>query len=70
MIDKNFLFQAGSIRRTILCQWNIDHKIWGALRITVRGMYRFECLFDKAAYLFIDSSVMKAKAELSLHASN
>ena len=50
---------------------NIDHKIWGALRITVReACVSLRMSFDKAAYLFIDSPVMKAKAELSLHDSN
>ena len=43
-----------------MCQWNIDHKIWGALPITVRGMYRVGCLFDKSAHLFVDLPATKA----------
>jgi hypothetical protein len=33
---------------------DFDHKIWGALPIIVRGMYRVSCLFDRSAHLFVD----------------
>jgi hypothetical protein len=40
--------------------WNIGYKIWGALPIIVRGMYRVGCHFDKLAHLFVDLPATKA----------
>jgi hypothetical protein len=48
------------MKKDLVCQWNIDHKIWAALPLIVRGMYRFGCLFDKAAHLFVDLPATKA----------
>ena len=36
------------------------HKIWGALPIIVRVMYRVGCFFDKSAHLFVDLLATKA----------
>ena len=47
------------MKKDLVCQWNIDHKIRGALPIIVRGMYRVGCLFDKSANLFVDLPATK-----------
>ena len=43
-----------------MCQEDFDHKIWGALPIIVRVMYRVGGLFDKSAPLFVDLPATKA----------
>ena len=48
------------MKKDLVCQWNIDHKIWGALPLIVRRMYRFGCLFDKSDHLFVDLPATKA----------
>ena len=52
-----------------------DQKIWGALPIIVRVMYRVDCLLDKSAHIFVDLPATKAifsgiQADLILYASN
>jgi hypothetical protein len=37
-----------------MCQWNNDHKMWGALPIIVWGMYRVVRFFDKSIHFFVD----------------
>ena len=39
---------------------DFDHKIWSALPIIVRVMYRVGCLFDQSAHLFVDLPATKA----------
>ena len=48
------------MKKDLVCQDDFDHNIWGALPITVRGMYRVGCLFDKSAHLFVDLPATKA----------
>ena len=48
------------MKKDLVCQWNIDHKIWGALPIIVRVMYRVGRLFEKSAHLLVESPVKKA----------
>jgi len=49
-IDKNFLFPAGVYEEgscvSMEFDMEFDQKIWGALPIIVRVMYRVGCLFD------------------------
>jgi hypothetical protein len=47
-------------KNDLLSQWNIDHKLWGALGIIVRAMYLIDCLFDKSVRLFVDLPVLKS----------
>lgn len=39
---------------------DFDHKIWVALPIIVRVMYRIGCLFDKSDHLFVDLPATRA----------
>jgi hypothetical protein len=42
------------MKKDLVCQEEFDHKIWSALLIIVRVMYRVGCLFDQSAHLFVD----------------
>jgi len=53
-----FLFRGCNTQ--FLCQEDLDHKIWSALPIIVRLMYRVGFLFDKSAHLFVDLPATKA----------
>jgi hypothetical protein len=48
------------MKKDLVCQEDFDHKIWSALPIIVRLMYRVGCLFDKSAHLFVDFPATKA----------
>lgn len=48
------------MKKDIVCQEDFDHKIWSALPIIVRLMYRVGSLFDKSAHLFVDLPATKA----------
>ncbi len=63
------------MKKDLVCQEDFDHKIWGALPIIMRVMYRVGCLFDKSAHLFVDLPATKAifsgiHADLSFNSSN
>jgi hypothetical protein len=47
------------MKKALVCQEKLDHKIWTALLIIVRVMYRGGCLFDKSAHLFVDLPITK-----------
>ncbi|MFH1095617.1 MAG: hypothetical protein V1728_05360 [Candidatus Micrarchaeota archaeon] len=60
-IDKNFLFRGCEhINNNFEFQEDFDHKIWSALPIIVRVMYRVGGLFDKSAHLLVDLPATKA----------
>jgi hypothetical protein len=48
------------MKKDIVCQEDFDHKIWSALPIIMRMMYRVGCLFDRSAHLFADLPATKA----------
>jgi hypothetical protein len=48
------------MKKDFVCQEDFGHKIWSALPIIVRVMYRIGCLFDGAAHLFVDLPAIKA----------
>jgi hypothetical protein len=48
------------MKKYLVCQEDFDHRIWSALPIIARVMYRVGCLFDKSAHLFVDLPVTKA----------
>ena len=48
------------MKKDLVCQEDFDHKIWSALPIIMRMMYRVGCLFDKSAHLFVDLPATKA----------
>jgi len=48
------------MKKNFVCQEDFGHKIWSALPIIARVMYRVGCLFDKSAHLFVDLPATKA----------
>jgi hypothetical protein len=48
------------MKKDLVCQWNIDHKIGGCVADHCAGMYRVGSLFDKSAHLFVDLRATKA----------
>ena len=46
------------MKKDFVCQEDLDHKIWGALPIIVRVMYRAG-FFDKSDLLFVDLPATK-----------
>jgi hypothetical protein len=59
-LTRTYFFTAGVYEEGSFVSMEFDQKIWGALPLIVRGMYRVGCLFDKAAHLFVQFPATKA----------